>query len=148
MSDIIERFEAKYFVAPDGCWLWTANAHAQGYGKIKIAKKTMLAHRVSYELYVGKIAKGLHIDHLCRQPACVNPYHLEPVTKKENTLRGVGPSAQNAKKTHCKRGHELTSQNMYSYSTTRRICVACSREQDSKRKRAYRAKRKLEIVNV
>ena len=148
MSDIIERFEAKYFVAPDGCWLWTANTHTQGYGKIKIAKKTMLAHRVSYELYVGKIPDGLHIDHLCRQTACVNPHHLEAVTKRENTLRGIGPSAQNAKKTHCKRGHEFIGENTYSYSTNKRICIFCNREQDSRRKRAYRAKQKLETMNV
>lgn len=87
MRTVLERFESKYFVAPDGCWLWTASVNAQGYGQFSIDRKSYRAPRVSYELYVGTIPDGLHIDHLCRQPSCVNPHHLEPVTQAENNRR-------------------------------------------------------------
>lgn len=88
------------------CWYWMS-AMGKGYGKTSKGKKTILAHRYAYELYKGKIPKGLSIDHLCRIKWCVNPAHLEAVTNKINVLRGIGITAQNAKKTHCKRGHLL-----------------------------------------
>lgn len=82
-----ERFEEKYFVAPDGCWLWTDYVWANGYACFKMNGKSRRAHRVSYELYVGYIPDGLHVDHLCGKRSCVNPYHLEAVTHTENIKR-------------------------------------------------------------
>ena len=73
----------------------------------------MYAHRWSYEYFVGSIPKDLTIDHLCRNTLCVNPKHLDPVTRKENILRGEGFAARNARKTHCIYGHEFTKLNTY-----------------------------------
>lgn len=123
-----ERFWAKVDKnGPGGCWLWTAGT-SKGYGQFLNG-----AHRVSYEMLVGPIPEGLHIDHLCRVRACVNPDHLEPVTRKENILRGVGAPAVNARKTHCSQGHPYNDENTYAYTyangkESRRDCRACQRE--------------------
>lgn len=102
-----ERFNEKYVVQPDGCWRWTAYIGTTGYAEMGVDYRKCKAHRVAYELFVGPIPDGLVLDHLCRNRWCVNPDHLEPVTHRENLLRGVGPTATNAVKTHCKRGHSL-----------------------------------------
>ena len=86
-----------------------------------------IAHRVAYEKAYGPIPEGLVIDHLCRNGLCVNPEHLEAVTRKENILRGEGACAQNARKTHCKRGHELIPENLIERSDGRRDCLLCDR---------------------
>lgn len=91
------------------CWLWTG-AKVHGYGSI--GRKGRV-HRIIYEAMIGPIPDGLTIDHLCRQTACCNPTHMEPVTIKVNVLRGEGLTAQNARKTHCVRGHALTPDNVY-----------------------------------
>jgi hypothetical protein len=120
---IIERFMK--FVSPEpnsGCWLWLASTDGGGYGQFQIgrwrAQKMVRAHRLSYELHVGPIPRGLHIDHLCRVRSCVNPKHLEPVTKRENERRGLGgknggmaTAAIQRAKTHCPYGHEYTPAN-------------------------------------
>jgi hypothetical protein len=98
----------------NNCWYWD-HENSFGYGKFGIKTKkgwTMRwAHRVAYELVKGPIPKNLEIDHLCRNRLCVNPKHLEAVSKKENLLRGIGNPANNARKTHCSRGHEFTFEN-------------------------------------
>lgn len=126
-----ERFEAKYRVNTEtGCWEWTAAIFKQGYGYglFTVAGKSRGAHRVSYELHVGPIPDGLVIDHLCRNPRCVNPAHLEAVTQAVNVHRGNGLCAQNARKTHCKRGHEFTPENTLAPRGKQgRECRACHR---------------------
>mgnify|MGYP001609562296 CR=1 FL=1 len=96
----------------DGCWVWLDNYNPAGYGGMRRSKSTggeyVFAHRAMYELLIGPIPPGLVIDHLCRNRGCVNPAHLEPVTMRENVLRGVGVAAENAAKTHCDHGHEFS----------------------------------------
>lgn len=106
-----ERFAAKVQKG-DGCWTWTGATQAGGYGRFMVSSRPnvlVLAHRFAYEQAHGSIADDLTIDHLCRNTSCVNPAHLEPVTREENALRG----SRNAAKTHCDRGHEFTEANTY-----------------------------------
>lgn len=109
------------------CILWTGGTietHGNTYG-ILPGKKMVLAHRDAYEKAHGEIPEGLVIDHLCRNGLCVNVKHLEAVTNVENVMRGNGAPAMNARKTHCKRNHELTSQNVYNRKNGRRDCKLC-----------------------
>jgi hypothetical protein len=117
-----------------GCWLWTAGLNGEGYGAINVAGQIRPAHRVAYELFRGPIPEGLTLDHLCRVRCCVNPDHLEPVTRKENTLRGIGASAVHARKTHCKHGHAFTPDNVYVRRGNTRDCRTChrARERDAR----------------
>ncbi len=128
-APIADRILARSIPEPNtGCWLW------EGYGKyglIRVNGKHVLAHRAAYEAFIGPIPDGMHIDHLCRTPSCVNPAHLEPVTQRENVQRGTyGRDLR----THCTRGHELTDENTYIIVSRR--CVICDR--DSQRRHRHR----------
>jgi hypothetical protein len=127
LSDMIgERFMDKVSPEPmSGCWLWAAGLTGDGYGAFWINGKTVLAHRVSYEIAKGSIPESLELDHKCRNRCCVNPSHLDPVTAKVNVLRGVGISAKNARKTHCGKGHALDGENLYINSEGHRYCRKC-----------------------
>lgn len=131
------------YVSPEpnsGCWLWTGSeADGAGYGGFWDGKKHCRAHRFSYEAFVGPIPKGLQLDHKCRVRCCVNPDHLEPVTNKTNSLRGIGFAAVNAKKTHCYRGHVLEGYNLIFSHGNRRECRICRRDRDNVRHRRSRA---------
>lgn len=122
------------FLIGDGCWEWTAARRSGGYGAINIAGRVRPAHRVVYELLVGPVPKNRELDHLCRNRSCVRPSHLEPVTKLVNIARGESLPAQNARKTHCKRGHEFTPENTGSYHKNWRRCLTCHREYERERK--------------
>lgn len=108
-----------YVICENGCWEWIGPKVGRGYGNIvwRLPGKPRryrhkVAHRVAYETMRGPIPDGLTLDHLCRNRGCVNPWHLEPVTSRENTLRGISPAAVNARLTHCKRGHPLSGDNL------------------------------------
>lgn len=88
---------ANYEENEKGCWNWTGTL-SKGYGVMKVHSRSTRVHRLMYEVFVGPIPEGLVIDHLCKNKQCVNPEHLEAVTSRENTLRGDGPTAINARK--------------------------------------------------
>jgi len=112
-------------VSESGCWLWVGSLRG-GYGILYAQGRRVSVHRYSYEWFVGPVPQGFLLDHLCRVRNCVNPDHLEPVTNRENVLRGIGPTAENARKTHCIRGHALTGENLY-VNQGSRYCQACFR---------------------
>lgn len=118
-----------------GCIIWP-RAKTVGYGRLKFRGRLDMAHRVTYELFYGPIPAGLHLDHICRTPACVNPLHLEAVTRWENTRRGTGPFAQNANKTHCLRGHAFAEHGYVISTTGGRACRACRRMRKAEARRA------------
>jgi hypothetical protein len=123
---MMERFWKKVDKTDD-CWNWVGSISNHGYGRININKKVCFAHRVAYEMSVGEIPEGLVIDHLCRNPRCVNPRHLEPVSQGENIRRGSSQEMRTLKyrsRTHCKHGHEWTDETT-SYRGTRRDCKIC-----------------------
>jgi hypothetical protein len=117
------RFWSKVEVT-ESCWVWRGVKTTHGYGAFGLNYKIYRAHKISYELINGKIMCGLVLDHLCRNKLCVNPDHLEPVTVRENTMRGVGVTAKNAKKKYCKNNHPLFGDNSYVSSGARR-CRKC-----------------------
>lgn len=124
----IERIARHSVVDENGCWQWTGYIAPDGYVAFWHEGTNRRAHRVSYELHVGPIPEGLTLDHLCRNRACVNPAHLEPVSLGENVLRGNNRAARNARKTHCVRGHRFDQDNTYMTAKGERSCRACKRE--------------------
>ncbi len=137
-----------------GCWNWTASTR-QGYGQIWTPsrpgpRRILQAHRAMYELANGAIPDGLDLDHLCRNTLCVNPEHLEPVTRRENVLRGTGPAALNARKMTCSRGHPLAPTG-----DGRRYCPTCrddwlirTRDLRLTQQREARARRRAQLAEV
>lgn len=132
---LAERFAAKVALPDDwrGCWLWTGALNGVGYGVLGRGARDdglVYAHRLSFELFVGPIPEGLHIDHVCRTRRCVNPFHLEAVTQSRNNRRArdaqagrpIG-SAEDA----CIHGHRFTPENTYTHKSGRRSCRTCNR---------------------
>lgn len=125
----VERFWIRVERPEDtsACWIWRGARGRKQYGlcsEVVTDSGTRQPHRVSYELLIGQIPDGMHLDHLCRTPLCVNPSHLEPVTPLENTQRGLHGEL----KTHCVNSHELTDDNVRVRNRDNaRICRTCDR---------------------
>lgn len=139
----VDRFWSKVTVAgANSCWEWQACKSTGGYGRFFVAGLTRYAHRVAYEIVRGPIPDGLHIDHLCSNRSCVNPLHMEPVTKGENTRRGWRTNGGRAKAqrrlTHCKHGHPFTPENTRIGRNGWRLCIECSRRHSRQAGARYR----------
>lgn len=139
-------FDAYLSVEPSGCWIWTGHLTPAGYGWFSVGtrkggvRKAAMTHRLSYERHRGPIPHGMVLDHLCRNRSCANPDHLEPVTMKENLLRGNGFSGVNSRKTHCSRGHSYEEHGKRTNGGWRR-CTLCEKIHEAGR----RGKRKKQL---
>lgn len=126
----LERFMDRVSPEPNsGCWLWTGAMITLGYGTFSPSQKRgeyTYSHRYSYETFVGPIPDGMVIDHLCRVRCCVNPKHLEVVTRGENVRRGDAPAHVARRNGTCERGHELTPGNLVGRVKPR--CWVCHQE--------------------
>lgn len=133
----LERFMLKVEVLESGCWRWTA-ATGKGYSRMNVEGRVIEMHRWSYEQFVGPIPEGLHLDHTCHtdDPSCpggqdcphrrcVCPWHLEPVTVGENTLRGNTLAAHKKAQTECIHGHPFDEPNTYRAKNGTRACRRC-----------------------
>jgi len=142
---IVDRFFDKVvFYSDSTCWEWIGAKRRDGYGNFMINGKMIQAHRYSYELYNGTLIQGLVIDHLCRHTSCVNPDHLDQISRKENVLRGISPAAINYRKSHCNNGHPLSGDNLWVGKKGRR-CKTCNMP-DKQYKAEYYKKNKDRIA--
>lgn len=139
--NIEERLSRRSMKTACGCILWLGSTDPKGYGRLHNSKGSRHVHRIAYELAVGPIPPGMELDHLCRIPSCVNPEHLEPVTRKQNVDRGLAATVHKARyalRTHCKDGHELTPENTYIYNhpdgLLRRRCRKCNANEQKNRR--------------
>lgn len=126
--DIVSRFLGKYEVSQNGCWEWQA-ATWLGYGRFGVDGRVVLAHRFAYEHFVGPVPEGFELDHLCRNPRCCNPAHLEPVSHRENVRRGTSTN-----KGMCRNGHELSPDNVCQWAARKGFtaCRVCVRERQKR----------------
>lgn len=120
----IEQTSCENMLEP--CWIFTGALDTKGYAQLRVMGKTQMAHRAMYESRFGAIGSGMQLDHLCRNRACINPSHMEPVTNRENQLRGL----KGALKTHCAQGHAYSGDNIYRHMENgrrRTRCRECNR---------------------
>lgn len=145
----VERFWSKIERTPTGCWEWRAGRlpdvghppSSTGYGRFWTGDRFMLAHRWAYELLVGPIPAGLTLDHLCRNPPCVNPSHLEPVTQAENIRRGMPYRTSKPQRTRCKFGHEFIEGSYTVRPDGVFRCTRCVRDRADRRSEQRRLAR-------
>lgn len=132
---------------PALCWEWPGHRGKGGYVEVSIypsgRQRGRMAHVRVYEHLIGPVPAGLQLDHLCRNPRCVNPAHMEPVTARENVMRSAGVAAENARKETCLRGHPLEGKNLRKDARAWRLCRQCTREKDRERKKELRRARGL-----
>lgn len=149
-GSLIERIMDKVSVDHNGCWIWMGHLNRFGYGTYNFAKyysekKSILVHRWVWEYFKEPIKDELTVDHLCRVHNCVNPEHMEIVTKGENTLRGNAFTAINARKTHCPSGHEYTKENTLRANKNARRCAICTRKRAREAARRHREQKRQAI---
>lgn len=131
-----DRLFTRLEVDERGCWLWTGRLNSKGYGWIKVEGREIFVHRILYQVLFGCIPPELELDHLCRVPRCANPFHQEPISHRENVLRGTSPPAIVHQTGCCMRGHPLTAENTGTEKSRpgKRVCRECAKG----RTRAYR----------
>lgn len=123
---VIDRLFDKFDLTDTGCWIYTGYLTAGGYAQIRTGDRARTRHVAAYELFVGPVPRGLDLDHLCKRPACFNPRHLEPVTRRENIRRSDAWGGVNSRKTHCPQGHPYDRVNANGARTCRRCGRAAS----------------------
>ncbi len=112
------------------CILWEGYVNSYGYGRRSVdGRRGVYVHRYVWEQAHGTIPDGMTVDHICRTRACINIKHLRLLTHKENVLIGVGPTALNARKTHCIHGHLFDEANTYWRKCGGRACRRCGARQ-------------------
>jgi hypothetical protein len=127
-----------------GCWIYTGSLNPSGYGQVNVGRRgegRVMTHRATYEFFRAEIPEGLFLDHLCRNRACVNPWHLEPVTPKVNSERGdmAGNGEHHRSKTECVHGHPFTPENTLRTTQGHRQCRTCH---NARALRRYHARKK------
>ncbi len=143
------RVFRRCIVEANGCLTWTGALVRGGYGTTQAIydgrRRNISTHRAVYIAVVGPVPEGLQLDHLCRNRACCNPAHLEPVTAWENTMRSTSFAAVNAAKTHCVNGHPFEGDNLrygpHGKSGVKRYCRACVRARDAARRTRLRTQK-------
>jgi len=136
MRDPLVRFMEKIERDASGCWLWRGKVHRSGYGVFSVGHaRSQFAHRWIYQHERGPVPAGLELDHLCRVRHCVNPAHLEAVTRRENLLRGQTIPAAHAAKTRCPQGHPYDEGNTYRFRGSRQ-CRTCRAVRSAERRAA------------
>lgn len=137
LASVVARFWTKVEKLLGGCWRWNGHVAGHGYGYVNVARGILMrAHRFAYELENGPIARGLVVDHLCRNRLCVNPAHLEAITNRENVLRGQQPQMVAARSNTCKRGHSLLDARV---TPKGRTCRVCNRLREAEKRAARKA---------
>lgn len=128
-----DRFWSKVEVREvDECWEWLASKN-KGYGQFQSQRRPLPAHRVAYQLTFRNLDPDLVIDHLCGNPGCCNPHHMEQVSRFENVRRGSALGWR-GRRTHCIRGHEFTEENTYWLRKNTRVCKKCRRMTEQNRR--------------
>lgn len=127
ISDIVAfREDTRIQVDPKtGCWIWCGDKNADGYGFLSIGGKRQYAHRMTYSLFRSGISFPMQLDHLCRNPTCCNPWHLELVTSRENSLRGNHPLFAVHRSGVCRKGHRIEGENVARRGDGRPRCRQC-----------------------
>ncbi len=148
-KDKITRFWEKVEASPDDCWNWTASKGFFGHGSFWDGTRSVRAHRFSWEQVNGVIPEGFELDHLCKNPPCVNPQHLEVVTRSENIMRGRAPEINRQRqlsKTHCPHGHAYDRENTYIRPDNGvRLCRACRAVAEKRRDRRGRRQCRIRV---
>ena len=141
MNSYLLRFCDKVRPLDNGCWEWQSTINHKGYGLFQYKGRNISTHRFSYLIIAACIPRELQIDHLCRNRRCVNPSHMELVTSRENSLRGIGFASVNAKVTHCPKRHPYSEENTYITPQGSRGCRICLRNAKRRYKEKQREKR-------
>ena len=108
-----------------GCWEFVGSRLPSGYGILWNGNRPEGAHRIAYRLFIEDIPNGLEVDHKCNNRSCVNPDHLCLLSHKDNIRKSASIMGENFRKTHCKRGHPLSGENLFIAKSGSRQCREC-----------------------